>query len=190
VEIFVAAGDLTGARNAAVELQKAAEAAGSLWLRGMALHADGALLLAEQRSDAALTRLRDALVIWRDLEMPYDAARTHEAMAAACAQLGDAEGARLEREAAARLFREIGAVIDLERVDRPHVRPETADGLTAREVEVLQQVARGQTNRSIAKALRISEKTVARHLSNIFTKLDLSTRAAATAYAFRKGLVN
>jgi DNA-binding NarL/FixJ family response regulator len=121
--------------------------------------------------------------------MPYEEARTHEAMGAACQALGDDEGAHLERDAASRRFREIGAVADLARVERLNgVRETVAGGLTTREVEVLRLVARGSTNRAIAEALDISEKTVARHLSNIFTKLDLPTRAAATAYAFRHGL--
>jgi DNA-binding NarL/FixJ family response regulator len=157
----------------------------------MALHAEGTLLVAERQPDAALARLQDALAIWRDLEMPYEEARTHEAMGAACQALGDDEGAHLERDAASRLFRGIGAVADLARVERLNGVHETTTigGLTPREVEVLRLVARGSTNRAIAEALDISEKTVARHLSNIFTKLDLSTRAAATAYAFRHGLV-
>lgn len=190
VEIFVAADDVTSARIAAAELQTAADTTGSLWLRAMALHAEGTLLLAERQPDAALARLQDALAIWRDLKMPYEEARTHDAMGAACHQLGDAEGARLEREVAIRLFRDIGAAADLARVERPPIAREAAGGLTPREVEVLRLVARGETNRAIAEALDISEKTVARHLSNIFTKLDLSTRAAATAYAFRHGLIN
>jgi DNA-binding NarL/FixJ family response regulator len=201
VEIFVAAQDVTSARTAAAELRKAAETTGSPWLRAMALHADGIVLLAEDQPDAALARLQDALAIWCDLEMPYEEARTHEAMGAACHQLGDAEGARFARAAAIRLFRDIGASADLARVERLEVAlppigrrakvdRETAGGLTPREVEVLRLVARGQTNRAIAEALDISEKTVARHLSNIFTKLDVSTRAAATAYAFRHGFVH
>jgi DNA-binding NarL/FixJ family response regulator len=64
-----------------------------------------------------------------------------------------------------------------------------AGGLTAREMEVLRLIAGGKTNRAIATELGISEKTVARHVSNIFTKLDLSTRAAATAYAFTHHLL-
>jgi DNA-binding CsgD family transcriptional regulator len=191
VEIFAAAEDVAAARDAAAELRKTADANGSPWLGAMALHAEGTLLVAERQPDAALARLQDALAIWRDLEMPYEEARTHEAMGAACQALGDDEGAHLERDAASRLFRGIGAVADLARVERLNGVHETTTigGLTPREVEVLRLVARGSTNRAIAEALDISEKTVARHLSNIFTKLDLSTRAAATAYAFRHGLV-
>jgi DNA-binding NarL/FixJ family response regulator len=150
---------------------------------------EGMLLARDNRPDAALARLRDALAIWRELDMPYEAARTREAIAAACDALGDADGGRLERAAAVQEFRRLGAAADLARVDPPKPAP-AAGGLTTREVEVLQLVARGKTNRAIAGALAISEKTVARHVSNIFTKLDVSTRAAATAYAFRRGIVD
>ena len=63
-----------------------------------------------------------------------------------------------------------------------------AGRLTTREVQVLRHVAAGRTNPAIAAELCISEKTVARHVSNIFLKLDLSTRSAATAFAYRHGL--
>ena len=184
VEIFVAAADVAAGRAAADELRRTAEDTPSPWLRAMALHAEGTLLLAERRPDTAVSRLQEALAIWRELDMPYDAARTSEAMSLACRELDDTDGARLERAAAARLFRQVGAAGDLTRLEAP-----VTGALTRREVEVLRFVARGSTNRAIADALGISEKTVARHLSNIFTKLDLSTRAAATAYAFRHGLV-
>ncbi len=74
-------------------------------------------------------------------------------------------------------------------VGRDDVESSGAAPLTARETEVVQLVAAGLTNRDIAAELFISEKTVARHLSNIFTKLDLTSRAAATAYAYQHGLV-
>ena len=61
--------------------------------------------------------------------------------------------------------------------------------LTARELEVLRLVASGRTNRAIAAKLFLSEKTVDRHLSNIFDKLDVSSRAAATAFAYTHKLV-
>ena len=188
VEIFVAAADLDAARTAAAELSLAADGSHSPWLGAMAHYADGTLRLAERQPAAALARLQDALSLWRQLDIPYEAARTRAAIGAACVQLGDNEGARLERDAAARAFRDIGAAADLARM-APAKPSAPTGGLTPREVEVLQLVARGQTNREIANALDISEKTVARHLSNIFTKLDLPTRAAATAYAFRHGLV-
>jgi DNA-binding CsgD family transcriptional regulator len=189
VEIQIAAGDPAAGRDAAAALRAAANAAASPWLRAMALHAEGTVLVAEHRPDAALGPLREALAIWRELDMPYEAARTSEAIGAACGALGDTDGARLECAAALQGFRQLGAATDLARVE-PRTGAPSAGGLTPREMEVLRLVARGKTNRAIADDLAISEKTVARHLSNIFTKLDLPTRAAATAYAFRHGLVD
>jgi DNA-binding NarL/FixJ family response regulator len=97
----------------------------------------------------------------------------------------------MEREAASEAFRTLGAAADLARVTRSAeaVAGEPAAVLTRREIEILRLVAAGKTNRAIAAELVISEKTVARHLSNIFTKLDLSSRSAATAYAYEHRLV-
>ena len=97
----------------------------------------------------------------------------------------------MEIAVARKAFDELGAVSDMARLDalvRPTPTTATASGLTGRELEVLELVAAGKTNRQIATDLVISEKTVARHISNIFTKLGVSSRAAATAYAFRHGL--
>jgi DNA-binding CsgD family transcriptional regulator len=187
VEIHVAAAEMAAAHAASTELAQAAERIGSPWLKAMDLRADGLLLLADRQPEPALARLQDALAFFNELGMPYEGARTRIAIAAACDAVGDAEGGRLEREAAVRAFREIGAVADLAALERP-AAPLQSDGLSAREIEVLRLIARGHTNRAIADALSISEKTVARHISNIFNKLDLTSRAAATAYAFRKGL--
>jgi len=109
----------------------------------------------------------------------------------ACRGLGDIDGGRVELETSRRLFAQLGATTDLERVTAMLDAPPSHanDGLTTRELEVLRLVASGKTNRRIAADLHISEKTVARHVSNIFTKLDLSSRAAATAYAFMHKLV-
>jgi DNA-binding NarL/FixJ family response regulator len=96
----------------------------------------------------------------------------------------------VEFEAARRVFQELGAGVDLARAQAlSRYAPEPAGGLTARELQVLRLVATGKTNRLIAADLFLSEKTVARHLSNIFTKLGLSSRAAATAYAYEHDLV-
>jgi DNA-binding NarL/FixJ family response regulator len=149
--------------------------------------------LAAGDARAALPPLRRALTIWNDLDVPYEAARVRLLVARACRVLADRDGARLEGEAAASTFRQVGAAPALAEANAflqelSEARSAAAGGLTAREVEVLRLVARGQTNRAIARDLRISEKTVARHISNIFTKLDLSSRAAATAYAFKHRL--
>jgi DNA-binding NarL/FixJ family response regulator len=112
-------------------------------------------------------------------------------MGSAYAVLGDDEGARMEIDAAVEVFEQLGARPDAERATAPvaHHAAAPSGGLTGREVEVLRQVAAGKTNRAIAAALSISEKTVARHISNIFTKLDLSSRSAATAYAYEHKLL-
>jgi DNA-binding NarL/FixJ family response regulator len=109
----------------------------------------------------------------------------------ACRELGDEDGARMELDAAATVFQQLGAAPDLARAaalsSPASMKPTGA--LTPREVEVLRLVATGKTNRAIAADLFLSEKTVARHLSNIFTKLDLASRSAATAYAYEHDLV-
>jgi DNA-binding CsgD family transcriptional regulator len=197
VEIYLASGDLPAARRAADELKVIAGELRSDWLRAMAASADGAVHLADGEPRQALAPLRDALTIWDDLHAPYEAALVKVLLGRACRALGDADGARMEWDAAARAFRECGAVPALAAVEAMTPQPSAAGqsraeatGLTSRELEVLRLIARGKTNREIAGELDISEKTVARHASNIFTKLDLSTRAAATAYAFTHQLVS
>ena len=125
------------------------------------------------------------------LGAPYEAARARVLIALACRELGDADAGELELDAARLAFRELGAAPDLARTEqlaRPS-RPPAAGGLTSREVEVLRLVATGKTNRAIAEELVISEKTVARHVSNIFKKLRISSRSAATAFAYEHDLV-
>lgn len=191
VEIMVAAGDLDTARSAADELAGIAGAVDAPVLRAMSAHATGLVLLAEGDASAALGVLRPAWVIWRDLEAPYEAAQVRLAVSRACRQLGDEDGAALERHAAAGAFRDLGAAVDLARLDQ--IETKAADDqsgpLSVRERQVLALVATGMTNRAVATELVISEKTVARHVANIFTKLGVSSRSAATAYAYEHGLV-
>jgi len=160
----------------------------------MGASANGAVRLAGGDAHQALPLLRDALTLWRDLEMPYEAARIEVLLGRACHALGDIDGARMQWDTAARTFRRFGAAPALAEVEAllqafPAAKSSGTGGLTARELEVLRLIARGETNRAIARELGISDKTVARHVSNIFTKLDLSTRAAAAAYAFIHRLV-
>jgi len=195
VEILLAAGDVRAARRPADELKAMAGALHSDWLRAIAASADGATELADGQPRQALAPLTEALSIWRDLDAPYEAACGRVLVGRACRALGDGDGARMEWEAAAAVFRQFGAATALAEVESlmhqppASAAPEQAGGLTPRELEVLRLIARGKTNRAIADQLDISEKTVARHVSNIFTKLDLSSRAAATAYAFTHHLV-
>jgi DNA-binding NarL/FixJ family response regulator len=133
--------------------------------------------------------LRQAESIWRELDAPYDTARVRAALGDALRRLGDADSATLEFDAALRTFRALGAEPDVARVERLAGRPVgRPGGLSEREAEVLRLVAGGDTNRAIASTLGISERTVDRHVSNILTKLGVSSRAAATAFAVEHDL--
>ena len=191
VEIVLAVKDVAAARAAADELSDIAERHGAPFLRAVSARATGAVLLAEGDARGALTTLRQSWTTWCKLEAPYDAARTRTLIALACRALGDDDAADLELIAAREVFHQLGAAPDLARVEAlgQEKSSKVASPLTTREVQVLKLVARGMTNRGIAGKLGISEKTVARHLSNIFNKLDLSSRAAATAYAYQHELV-
>jgi DNA-binding CsgD family transcriptional regulator len=192
VEIALAANDVATARAAVEDLAAIAADIRAPYLRAVSAQAVGAVGLAEGDAKAALAALREAEAIWRDLEAPYEAARTRALIGIACRELGDECGADLELEAARSAFRRLGAVQGLaqaERMGRTAAPSKGMGGLTAREVEVVRLVAAGKSNRAIAAQLRISEKTVARHLSNIFVKLGLSSRAAAIAYAYEHQLV-
>jgi len=196
-EILRAAGDLGGAKAAAEELGSTAAASGSAVLGAMASHARGAVFVTEGDPAAALAELRAAARSWQALGMPYDAARTAVAIGLACAAVGDRAAAALELDNARATFSELGARPDLDRLaglgelvdDRGRSQQPGGAGLSAREAEVLAQLAAGKTNREISEALTISQHTVGRHVENIFTKLGVTTRAAATAHAYEHGLV-
>src|SRR5699024_523481 len=147
--------------------------------------------LADGDARAAGVTLRRAWTIWQGLDAPYEAARVRLLMAQACSRLADHDTASMELDAARRVFEQLGASPALARVAELSggSTPSAPGGLTTREVDVLRLVATGATNREVADRLIISEKTVARHLSNIFTKLGLASRSAATAYAYRHDLV-
>jgi DNA-binding CsgD family transcriptional regulator len=191
VEIMLAAGDIPAARTAADEFSAIAAAFDSLFLRAASAYATGSVLLAEGDARAALAAFNRAWPAWQELEAPYEGARTRVSIALACRALGDEDSADLELEAANQAFRQLGAESDLARTEALAQRntSEARGGLTPREVEVLRLLATGRTNRAIADKLFISEKTVARHVSNILTKLSLSSRSAATAFAYQRHLV-
>jgi DNA-binding CsgD family transcriptional regulator len=182
-DIMLAAGDVAGARAAAEELTGVAAELGSPFLGARAAHATAAVLLAEGRATDALQSSRQALRQWTELEARHEAAVTRVLIADACAAVGDTEGAELARSAARSTFEALGAAPDLARLV-PGSEQSRPYGLTSRELEVLRVLAQGKTNRVIADKLFISEKTVASHVSHIFTKLGVSSRAAATAYAY------
>ena len=185
VEIALAAGDGEPARLAADELASIARTSEAPILDAMAARAEGAVLLASGGARAALGPLRRSWDAYQELDAPYEAARVRVLIGQACVAMGDEDAARLEFEAAREVFERLGA--------RPALRRLGAligkGLLTAREAQVLRLLAAGRTNRAIASELVISEKTVARHVSNIFTKLGVGSRSAATAYAYEHDLV-
>ncbi len=191
IEILLAARDLENARTAAGELVEIASRMGASLLRAVSAHATGALLLAEADIAGAATSLRQAWEIWRALEMPYEEAQTCLLLAAVCEKRGDQDGRRLELETARRLFKQLGAEPCLARIAEQSERasPQRIGSLSERETQVLRLLAAGKTNRAIADELFISEKTVARHVSNIFDKLGVSSRTGATAWAFQHNLI-
>ncbi|MGH7475975.1 MAG: LuxR C-terminal-related transcriptional regulator [Longimicrobiales bacterium] len=191
VDIMLAAGDVAASRAGADELAQIAAELDAPMLHAIALTAEGAVLLAENDARKARDVLRDAWTTWSELESPYDAARVRVLMALACRALGDEDTASVELEAARWALQQLGAAPDLARIDaltRAVARDQT-HRLTARELQVLRRVAAGETNKDIAAELFISERTVERHVSNIFMKLGVASRAAATAFAYENQLV-
>ncbi|MET0560094.1 MAG: response regulator transcription factor [Gaiellaceae bacterium] len=190
VEIMLTAGEIEAAGRASLELEQLADQYESAMLDGMVAHARGAVLLAEGDAPASLAALRRAVDVWRELEAPYEVARTRELVGLACRALGDDDAATLELDAARARFEQLKAAPDVQRLDARHA-PEgpPRHGLTARELDVLRLVATGRSNKQIAAELVISEHTVARHVQNIFAKLDVSSRTAAASFAFERQLV-
>jgi DNA-binding CsgD family transcriptional regulator len=193
VEIMLAAGDLPAAHAGCDELDAIAVRLDTEVITATAAQARGAIEVAEQDAYAALGSLRQALGVWQAIDAPYLAAKTRVWIARACHILGDEDGADLELDAARAVFERLGASPDVAQIEtirrRARASRSAAHGLTRRELQVLQLVATGQTNKQIATELVLSEKTVDRHVSNILAKLCVPSRAAATAYAFRHQLL-
>ena len=196
VEIMLAVGDLQEADAASRELAQLALDCGLEVIVAIAAHADAAVHLATGNPGAALNPARRAFAIWQGVGAPYLAARLRVLLAHACVALGDIEAARLEMDGAREVFARLGARPDLAALDtiQDAIAPDREElarphGLTGRELQVLRLVARGKTNKVIARELALSEKTIDRHVSNIFTKIDVSSRAAATAFAYEHKLI-
>lgn len=185
-QVWVAqrAGDADTARSAAEELSTIARAYASSGLEASALHARGTASLAEGKHADAIAELRAAARDWANLGAPYDAALARVLLAEALRAVGDEDAADLEVRAAREAFEALGAAAEAAGLAGPR-----GDGeLSAREGQVLGLVAAGRTNREIAGVLSISERTVARHLSNIFAKIGVASRTAAAAYAITRGM--
>jgi ATP/maltotriose-dependent transcriptional regulator MalT len=192
VEISVAVGDVAAARESAGELALLAETYQTSVFEAIADQAMGIVLLAEGQPEAALPPLRRAWRVWRDIGLPYEEARVRALIGGGSREIGDEDTAILELEAARQVFARLGAGPALEKLDDMEGGRETSPdrhGLTPRELEVLCLVATGKTNQAIADDLVVSVKTVDRHVSNIFTKLGVSSRSAATAFAYQHQLV-
>ncbi len=188
VEILLAVGEIDEARAASRELAELADRFNTEILDALAAQARGAVLIADGDAGAAVEPLRRAFRRWQTIGAPYIAARIRVLLGRACEALGDRDGAELERQAARRVFEELGAAPDLAALDASATGSAT-HGLSPRQLEVLRLVAQGKTNKAIARQLGVSERTVDRHVSDIFAKLDVSTRAAATAFAYEHALV-
>jgi DNA-binding CsgD family transcriptional regulator len=188
---MLAVGEAGEARTACAELAEISTGYESAMLRAIATHMMGAVELAEGDAVGALVSLRRAWEVWQTLDAPYEVARARVLVGLACRALGDEDTAELELQAARAAFEQLGAAPDLARVDSLTRRSSSIDahGLTSRELQVLRLVAAGKTNKAIAGELVLSERTVDRHVSNIFTKLGVSSRAAATAYAYKHQLI-
>ena len=189
VEVMLAAGLVEDARRYAGEFSEIASAFGNPALQTMAAYAAASVALASGDVDQALGQARESTRLWNEIGSPYEAARARVLVARALRELGDEESATAELAVAGRAFADLGAVPATQEVDRLLVRARPG-GLTDREVEVLRLVAKGRSNHDIARALVLSQKTVERHLSNIFTKLDVPSRTAAAAYAHEHGLIS
>jgi DNA-binding CsgD family transcriptional regulator len=198
LDLCLEQGDLVGAQQSSDFLATAAAPPVTEYVQALSYRGRGAVLLSQGQPNAALAVLREAWLLWHTLHTPYEEARTRLLIAEACTQLEDLDSAEWEREAARRTLTELGAAstgrtgsqapdpaaLSSEAVSHPH--PAGRGLLSPREKEVLAELATGATNRMIAQRLVLSEKTVARHVSNIFSKIGVSSRSAATAYYFER----
>lgn len=182
VEVLIAGGHVDDATTAAVELNGIAESFGCAGLRAIAAYSMALVALESNEPDRALPEARAAMQLWNGLQAPYEVARAKVLVGRAFRLLGDEDSATAELTSAVRTFTELGAAPARQDAEKLLHR-EIAGGLTGRELEVLRLVASGNSNTEIAHRLVLSDKTVARHLTNIFTKLDVPSRTAAAAYA-------
>lgn len=187
-QIAIAVGDIATATAAVDELEIIAEDYDSAGLRAAASVARGRVQLATGSEDACVT-LRSAVARWSELGVPYETATARVLLGQACRTTADEAGAVAAFDGARLLFDELGVRLEAQDFDARSGATSLPAGLTDREAEVLRLVAAGHTNKEVAASLYLSDKTIARHLSNIFTKIGVSTRSAATAFAFEQGVI-
>jgi DNA-binding CsgD family transcriptional regulator len=186
VDLGIDTGDLGTARSAAAELAGLASRQESPFLRALAAYGEGRLACDDPRG--AMPSLRRAWSLWQQVEAPYEGARTRLLVGRACRLLGDTDAEQMELDGARVVFEQLGAVAELAALETA-TRTGAGHRLSPRELEVLRLLATGATNRAVADRLFLSERTVARHVSNIFGKLGVASRAAATSYAYEHDLV-
>ncbi|MDP3949081.1 LuxR family transcriptional regulator [Microbacterium sp.] len=182
VEIALAVNRHTKAEEFCRELRAAADDYRSPGFATWALHAEGMLALAQGQTDAALTSLRSAANAFRRDRQPYEVACVLQSMAQAHRASGESAQEARDRAEAGEILSRLGAVGEV--APRAH---SDAGPLTTREAEVLDCAAEGGSNRDIAARLFISEKTVGRHLANIYLKLGVGSRTAAAAWWRERG---
>jgi DNA-binding CsgD family transcriptional regulator len=184
VEVLAAAGETEASGDAVGQLRELATKCRTPVVVALSAHATAAWQLASGHPETSLPAAREALRHWVEIRAPHQEARTRLVIADACRALDDAESADLQLAAARELLESLGATPEL-----AALFPSRDGLLSPREVEVLRLLATGATNRAIAGQLVLSERTVDRHVSNIFAKIGVSSRSAATAYAFEHQLV-
>lgn len=192
VTIMIAVKQNKEAAEAANELSRIATQFDTPYLHAIADYCQGAVLLAEGKSQQALEHLQKALKLWEALQLPYESAHTRELIGQVYRVMKDKDNSEVELAAAQWVFEQLKAMPDLERISgllksQTHHK---SHGLTLREIQVLYRVAKGKTNKYIAGELFISERTVDRHVSNIFNKLNVSSRAEATAFALKHKILD
>jgi len=199
LEVFLRArlalGDRAEAEKALDELRSIVSVVDTEAMRGSGRFADGLVTAAAGDHKVAKRHLEDAVYLFDRSCAPFEMASARLELARCLFTLGQPEAAELQAQDAWESLQILGATAEaeraaallreLERVD------ETLDlaGLSQREVEVLRLVVQGLSNQAIAARLVLSRHTVHRHVSNILTKLALSSRAAAAAYAAQQGLL-
>jgi DNA-binding CsgD family transcriptional regulator len=192
VSIMLAAGDIDAAREAVTEMALIAEVYDTAAVQAEVAAAGGSVALAEGDAATALPLLRGAARWWREVDAPHTVATLSVLIGLACRSMGDEEAAQLELGSARDTFTGLGARPDLRRVEallKP-AQPVDPHGLSAREIEVLRLIAAGKTNRAIARELFLSDRTVHRHVSNIFDKLGVRSRTAAASYSIKHHIID